>query len=129
MVALERPRRAVLGHSLFVRIQVQMAGLPDDIGATDFGRQFLMAAHGIRQKKGERVGNFRYAPRLGRGGEADQPRRGAKPVAKRYVQRAGRIGQHRSRAEEHTSELQSLLRISAAVFCLNKKKNNKLTLK
>src|SRR3546814_2428488 len=31
-----------------------------------------------------------------------------------------------SRSEEHTSELQSLMRISYAVFCL-KKKNNKIT--
>src|SRR3546814_4143176 len=31
------------------------------------------------------------------------------------------------RSEEHTSELQSLMRISYAVFCLKKKKNNKLT--
>src|SRR3546814_2646930 len=29
----------------------------------------------------------------------------------------------RSRSEEHTSELQSLMRISYAVFCLKKKKN------
>src|SRR3546814_4680117 len=29
----------------------------------------------------------------------------------------------RERSEEHTSELQSLMRISYAVFCLNKKKN------
>src|SRR3546814_421081 len=32
---------------------------------------------------------------------------------------------HRCRSEEHTSELQSLMRISYAVFCLKKKKNNK----
>src|SRR3546814_10205792 len=35
---------------------------------------------------------------------------------------------HRSRklrSEEHTSELQSLMRISYAVFCLKKKKTNK----
>src|SRR3546814_7947308 len=31
----------------------------------------------------------------------------------------------RVRSEEHTSELQSLMRISYAVFCLKKKKNNK----
>src|SRR3546814_6535157 len=31
----------------------------------------------------------------------------------------------RARSEEHTSELQSLMRISYAVFCLKKKKNNK----
>src|SRR3546814_9255597 len=30
---------------------------------------------------------------------------------------------YRTRSEEHTSELQSLMRISYAVFCLNNKKN------
>src|SRR3546814_6001638 len=30
-----------------------------------------------------------------------------------------------TRSEEHTSELQSLMRISYAVFCLKKKKDNK----
>src|SRR3546814_4903132 len=33
------------------------------------------------------------------------------------------------RSEEHTSELQSLMRISYAVFCLNKKKNTNTTQK
>src|SRR3546814_9769211 len=33
-------------------------------------------------------------------------------------------GQRLQRSEEHTSELQSLMRISYAVFCLNKKKIN-----
>src|SRR3546814_4413930 len=32
------------------------------------------------------------------------------------------IGHYVSRSEEHTSELQSLMRISYAVFCLKKKK-------
>src|SRR3546814_9274980 len=31
---------------------------------------------------------------------------------------------HSNRSEEHTSELQSLMRISYAVFCLKKKKKN-----
>src|SRR3546814_2577238 len=31
-----------------------------------------------------------------------------------------------ARSEEHTSELQSLMRISYAVFCLKKNKHNKL---
>src|SRR3546814_5798406 len=31
-----------------------------------------------------------------------------------------------ARSEEHTSELQSLMRISYAVFCLKKKKKNKI---
>src|SRR3546814_2838362 len=32
-----------------------------------------------------------------------------------------------ARSEEHTSELQSLMRISYAVFCLKKKKKNTVT--
>src|SRR3546814_5217102 len=37
----------------------------------------------------------------------------------------GLQGLIRRRSEEHTSELQSLMRISYAVFCLKKKKNRK----
>src|SRR3546814_1826400 len=45
---------------------------------------------------------------------------------KEYAERRGiRFGERRS--EEHTSELQSLMRISYAVFCLKKKKQNTLT--
>src|SRR3546814_8223746 len=33
------------------------------------------------------------------------------------------------RSEEHTSELQSLMRISYAVFCLKKKTNNNINIK
>src|SRR3546814_17448621 len=39
-----------------------------------------------------------------------------------FVGGAGRVN---LRSEEHTSELQSLMRISYAVFCLNKKNNTK----
>src|SRR3546814_6788273 len=34
---------------------------------------------------------------------------------------------HKRRSEEHTSELQSLMRISYAVFCLKKKKQTETT--
>src|SRR3546814_7795462 len=37
------------------------------------------------------------------------------------------VGNRHSRSEEHTSELQSLMRISYAVFCLKKKKKTKYT--
>src|SRR3546814_2663692 len=41
-----------------------------------------------------------------------------------HAERVGARRQlHRKRSEEHTSELQSLMRISYAVFCLKKKKN------
>src|SRR3546814_2817972 len=36
--------------------------------------------------------------------------------------RRGEMGDRQGRSEEHTSELQSLMRISYAVFCLKKKK-------
>src|SRR3546814_7790785 len=47
--------------------------------------------------------------------------------AERRCARRGRlgIGGQRDRSEEHTSELQSLMRISYAVFCLKKKNNTK----
>src|SRR3546814_1620509 len=38
-----------------------------------------------------------------------------------------RDGQRRERSEEHTSELQSLMRISYAVFCLKKKKTDNIS--
>src|SRR3546814_8157047 len=38
------------------------------------------------------------------------------------ARRFDRIGSSPARSEEHTSELQSLMRISYAVFCLKKKK-------
>src|SRR3546814_9184711 len=63
--------------------------------------------------------------RTGRVGPADRP---AVPVGEiRFRGRAGggdgprRTAYPRRRSEEHTSELQSLMRISYAVFCLKKK--------
>src|SRR3546814_5011027 len=43
------------------------------------------------------------------------------PAYKRLLERERAA---RTRSEEHTSELQSLMRISYAVFCLKKKKTN-----
>src|SRR3546814_13004371 len=42
-----------------------------------------------------------------------------RPARARLARRCGTLAA--SRSEEHTSELQSLMRISYAVFCLNKK--------
>src|SRR3546814_7206783 len=39
-----------------------------------------------------------------------------------------RVALDRDRSEEHTSELQSLMRYSYAVFCLKKQKNTRYTL-
>src|SRR3546814_410300 len=43
---------------------------------------------------------------------------------RRYMRTAAEAGADDERSEEHTSELQSLMRISYAVFCLKKKKDN-----
>src|SRR3546814_2716909 len=41
-----------------------------------------------------------------------------------FIDETVRDNHKRGRSEEHTSELQSLMRNSYAVFCLNKKNNN-----
>src|SRR3546814_4086976 len=51
---------------------------------------------------------------------------GAGPVGIALVSRVSHCPSFRS--EEHTSELQSLMRISYAVFCLKKKNHNKIYL-
>src|SRR3546814_1276079 len=64
-----------------------------------------------RQARGDAIG--RHAPR-----DAEHRRAVDQMIA----------APHR-RSEEHTSELQSLMRISYAVFCLKKKKKKKYTTK
>src|SRR3546814_8138657 len=54
---------------------------------------------------------------------AQQPPQRAPEFARRRLDIE--IAQRCSRSEEHTSELQSLMRISYAVFCLKKKKKKK----
>src|SRR3546814_6343925 len=57
------------------------------------------------------------------GGDPHQPAAARRPVHRRDPPPvAGGGGSALSRSEEHTSELQSLMRISYAVFCLKKKK-------
>src|SRR3546814_3987210 len=48
-----------------------------------------------------------------------------RPVETIFIDAAEVAEQRRIRSEEHTSELQSLMRISYAVFCLKKKKQHK----
>src|SRR3546814_8142760 len=59
--------------------------------------------------------------------EAHHDERSEQGIAARaedqFDPRRGHLRKKKSRSEEHTSELQSLMRISYAVFCLKKKKN------
>src|SRR3546814_8478020 len=52
-----------------------------------------------------------------RRGDADQ-----RGIQRRDLRRTAQTFEFAERSEEHTSELQSLMRISYAVFCLKKKK-------
>src|SRR3546814_8146758 len=55
-------------------------------------------------------------------------RKGASRLSRRGSAGMGRLRRLRvDRSEEHTSELQSLMRISSAVFCLKKKTRTQLT--
>src|SRR3546814_6434856 len=67
-------------------------------------------------------GGHRLADALGIGVRCEDDVRGAAHVAGRH-----RPDMEVMRSEEHTSELQSLMRISYAVFCLKKKKNTTQT--
>src|SRR3546814_4943788 len=71
-----------------------------------------------------------HGPSCGRGG-LRACRRGGDDWPGRTGFAASHWPVRRSRSEEHTSELQSLMRISYAVFCLKKKtkqnKHNKLS--
>src|SRR3546814_11996673 len=61
------------------------------------------------------------AQRLGHPGDEQEGRSGG--AGARRGQAGGDVsGDPEGRSEEHTSELQSLMRISYAVFCLKKKK-------
>src|SRR3546814_6951772 len=66
-----------------------------------------------------RVGDHLYSPPLRDGNRVV----GEKPGPAGYGQEPHRF-QIGERSEEHTSELQSLMRISYAVFCLKNKKQN-----
>src|SRR3546814_7370931 len=95
----------------------------DILRAHQMGEQGLGAVAGLQQKE---VGDFGRAARAAR---ADAPGEGFGAMVDEAVQLGDEAGQHRRdpavqgrRSEEHTSELQSLMRISYAVFCLNKKR-------
>src|SRR3546814_4980536 len=92
-------------------------------------RQPLGRRHGARMVDRRQVAQ----PRLAEQGHVDREGERAQAAVGADVARglfapdmllARRERQHEARSEEHTSELQSLMRISYAVFCLKKKKNN-----
>src|SRR3546814_6595425 len=80
------------------------------------------AGAGRRRDRGRRRGLARVRHRRRRGNGCRTAARGDAFPGRLAVAPAR---PRRTRSEEHTSELQSLMRISYAVFCLKKKKKNK----
>src|SRR3546814_5050898 len=88
-----------------------LAAVTDDSGLVAVHRTFL-------DRKGRRARDLQHPRRL-----LGHPRTGAV----RLAPATDTLGIAEGRSEEHTSELQSLMRISYAVFCLKKKiQNNQL---
>src|SRR3546814_1784148 len=103
--------RSQVDRCLDHRLAVQVAG--------------AAAAHGLDAL----VAQAEHLAGLGFGGDADLgltvERWHAHGVAERGLRNADRDFAVQVRSEEHTSELQSLMRTSYAVFCLQKKNNTK----
>src|SRR3546814_5327080 len=112
-----------------------------DLAAPDLAREYLRRARGelVRQRVERGHGDSeRIGERLARGASSLRVRapfecgdpglrhtRFLRQLGLRQAAVSSPRSQRGKRSEEHTSELQSLMRISYAVFCL-KKKNNKL---
>src|SRR3546814_4650387 len=111
------------------RIRLQQASCPGDGGAFANAAQHVLKGTlrraGIERVHGRQQGHARYRRKPL---ELRQPPRipPIPPQCRRQpdpARRKMRQSDQQSRSEEHTSELQSLMRLSYAVFCLNKKTN------
>src|SRR3546814_8378268 len=140
---IRRPPRSTRTDTLFPyttlfrsNLRIEAPALPprrgvereDDI----LGRADIKAVADFQRRIFRAIGAMRRLRRHVAG--VDQPRAlqladigrrdlGERRIAPRAVPAA--IGRPVARSEEHTSELQSLMRISYAVFCLKKKKKHK----
>src|SRR3546814_4066658 len=94
-------------------------GLPCEVGRPPVRRPFMGAAWSSHTSKNRRLSVAAKPARLVPGLARLLLRGKGYPASSSCVPVPGG-----SRSEEHTSELQSLMRISYAVFCL-KKQNNK----
>src|SRR3546814_7461387 len=95
---------------------------------------YTVLTHSFPTRRSSDLPLWRRRPR---GTRSSLPRRALKsrslrsaspsPSSRRAKSPPGRASQSLIRSEEHTSELQSLMRISYDVFCLKKKKQTTLT--
>src|SRR3546814_6039551 len=106
--------------------EVRISDWSSDVCSSDLDDRRNVALRGGRSGVG-RAGGAAW-PAAGRGRRIHAPRLRQWEARSHRRRGAGRPhpGRHRSaaRSEEHTSELQSLMRSSYAVFCLKKKKEH-----
>src|SRR3546814_2274044 len=105
---IRRPPRSTRTDTLFPYTTLFRSDVPQASGPGRGGRQCGLPA-------------ARHEAR-GRGAGSGAGEAGVDHAAQAVRVRVLRADEGRGRSEEHTSELQSLMRISYAVFCLKKKK-------
>src|SRR3546814_5023556 len=89
-----------------------------DVCSSDLRKQFRLPKRALRPAGDDRLASLDLVED-GQVGQRCDPRRDRHRHALRL---RDLLTRERHRSEEHTSELQSLMRISYAVFCLKKKK-------
>src|SRR3546814_6046764 len=122
---LRRPPRSTRTDTLFPYTTLFRSAI-----ATLRSRNRRSAGQLPRDRLCERIRNRIAALVLRRREAHPRPEDAASRVVERIVAARGRdrtVGDLAIRSEEHTSELQSLMRISYAVFCLKKKKQLQMT--
>src|SRR3546814_3211987 len=107
-----------------LRSQLKIGGrLVIPIGSADAQRLVRVTREGEEDYAEEDLGGVRFVPLIGahgwsNGKHSDDPKAEKKSLSALIAD---------ARSEEHTSELQSLMRNSYAVFCLKKKKKQPKT--
>src|SRR3546814_1916013 len=116
---IRRPPRSTRTDTLFPYTTLFRSGIEP---VTDgIMRYSLLGRSGLRVSK-LALGTMTFGP----GADWSRSEEDCRPVFDAFVEAGGNFIDTANRSEEHTSELQSLMRISYAVFCLKKKKNTQL---
>src|SRR3546814_1674003 len=113
------PEQQRLAGQAFGQLRDRASGHAETIG--QFARRQRLVVVQLAQRHPLRDGHPTRR-QLQAEGVGDLVRDVAQPIAEMGVERADHGDAPVGRSEEHTSELQSLMRISYAVFCLKKKK-------
>src|SRR3546814_10198503 len=101
-----------------------------DVCSSDLDRQRVGAGYLRRSCRRQRADRHFVAEAEDRRGRAIERQQDVRRAAARFHRKVTAFDDQPAdqaviRSEEHTSELQSLMRISYAVFCLKKKKKQK----